>query len=1696
MIKRKFSNKIEIVSLWIALSFLSIISLLSPEISIASVRSPVSATFATADNIVIGKQMTIYIALEAFEDMQNVDFQVIMPNQGWQLVGGQTGWTGALTAGKPVQFEMYVIPTVQAPEPIRGRVSVPGWADTEWAMDMSRVGGKTPEKSTEADIAPQQPLNSTPPQVPQPRPQWEQNLPKPGSNPPVEPKIPGQGQAPINAVNTQVIVDQGIGDLVSVRATGRFVYTEQLNAGGTAVRGLRFATVQIMDDDGFANPDDQCAIATTDVNGNYDLSGSCSDGIFGGGPDIYIRVSASSSAADVRPTGIFSGTYRYESGRTNNYGGGTINYGTRNVPNDGAYHIYNVEVESWQYIKGQGSTVPKVITRWPLSSGGAFYNGEVNIPSSRTWRENVVSHEYGHHVLSKLAESPSPDYNNGICDGGSPGHCLWAPEKGVISWTEGWPDFFSDVIVTVYNHDNRYGFETHSDGAYLGQEAQIEGFVAAILFDLYDSAHDDQHSDGAGRRDRMSIGFNEQWDVIINYNPPGGNTHPVSIHQFWNGMRVRHGSQRNLLGEVYGEHHIVKPQPDLVVTSLSNPPSTLIRGKSFSVTRTVRNSGNELAVNSSTVRYYLSTNTFITSGDTLLTGTSSVPSLGIGATNTFTHSVTIPSSMSPGLYYLGACSDDLGTVPESNEGNNCRASGTRISVTTPPDLTMTAVGGPGGTFDAGNTFSVSSTVKNWGGAASGAFVVRFYLSTNSIISSSDIALSPDRLVSSLNGGASSSGNTTVTIPAATPAGTYFVGACADANRAVAESNESNNCRSDGTIEVVSSSVLDVGITGAVEMNSDVAYNPVTQQYLTVWQSGSSIMGEIRDKDGNIVKSDFAIMSGFLFSGYSEPAVTYKSGQNIFMVAAKRVTSLIGTTYRIVARRVSATGSPLGSDINLSTVSSVAVTFDGRPDIAADTVGSNCCILAVWKQAESIRGQRINGDGTLTGGNFTIRSAFPGTVAPTPAVTYQRFPFNDFLVVYKVLPELANPFIARKVVQPSASVSSELVIATGTGVSNPDVAYNESGDTYLVVWEDGSIKGQRLSSLGSKVGANFTINAKICIFFGCTSTGDPAVASATDSSNFLVTYYQSPAIGLIGDLDRDLFGKQVTTGGTVASGFLIFRDKGQNDQNPAAAYGSGPKKFMVAWDHVGSTMDVFGKLISGFQSPNSPLALRQLKSNGTTVLSVGAWTNETTVVMDFNMTDPNNPETLTPEVEIRAVGTAFTGTPTDSGNPVVYTGTAVKGKVTVTGLANGTQYHWRARVKDSYGHTSAWVSFGGNIETMRDVGVDTALPTGTVKINGNAPYTKTASVTLNLTCTDPAPGSGCAKMQFSNNNVVYTAFEPFAATKAWTFPAGDGTKLIYVRYQDRVGNISAAVRDDIRLDTTPPSVAVSAPAAGAFVSGIEVVIASASDAGSGVKDVQFFIGAVSIGTDTTSPYSRPWNTTAFADGSYNLTARATDNAGNVATSAIVTVKVDNTSPAGTIKIKGGKRWTKKLSVPLNLTCTDGTGSGCSKMQFSNDNVIFTALEPFAASKTWTLTAGDGTKTVYVRFADAQGNLSNSFSDTIKLDQTKPVLTGVSDTPDPFSHHLGETSTINFTLSDNMAKKCTVVVKVISTSTKKLVKKIRKRKVSCPTGGAAGSVVWDGTNKVGSPVPAGIYRYKVIAVDKAKNRSKAKGKTTVQ
>jgi xylan 1,4-beta-xylosidase len=130
------------------------------------------------------------------------------------------------------------------------------------------------------------------------------------------------------------------------------------------------------------------------------------------------------------------------------------------------------------------------------------------------------------------------------------------------------------------------------------------------------------------------------------------------------------------------------------------------------------------------------------------------------------------------------------------------------------------------------------------------------------------------------------------------------------------------------------------------------------------------------------------------------------------------------------------------------------------------------------------------------------------------------------------------------------------------------------------------------------------------------------------------------------------------------------------------------------------------------------------------------------------------------------------------------------------------------------------------------------------------------------------------------------------------------------YKDFTANVSVTGQHDLylrfvgganvfRLNTVrfmagpsnnPPTVTLTAPSNNSSFTTLQSITltATASDADGTVSKVDFYDGTTLIGTDNSSPYSFTWS--GASSGTHSITAIATDNLGQTATSTAVTITV--------------------------------------------------------------------------------------------------------------------------------------------------------------------------------------------------------------
>ena len=141
------------------------------------------------------------------------------------------------------------------------------------------------------------------------------------------------------------------------------------------------------------------------------------------------------------------------------------------------------------------------------------------------------------------------------------------------------------------------------------------------------------------------------------------------------------------------------------------------------------------------------------------------------------------------------------------------------------------------------------------------------------------------------------------------------------------------------------------------------------------------------------------------------------------------------------------------------------------------------------------------------------------------------------------------------------------------------------------------------------------------------------------------------------------------------------------------------------------------------------------------------------------------------------------------------------------------------------------------------------------------------------------------------------------------------------------------------DVVAPTVSITSPAANATVSGTVTISINAAD-NVGVKTARFFAGTTQIGSASAAPFSIEWDTTAVAAGPVALTAQVTDAAGNVGTSAEVTITVSNaTTPTPTVTLS---QLQTAIFTPRCSGCHTGFGTSLPGVQNLTAGNTFTSI----------------------------------------------------------------------------------------------------------------------------------------------------------
>jgi subtilisin family serine protease len=271
--------------------------------------------------------------------------------------------------------------------------------------------------------------------------------------------------------------------------------------------------------------------------------------------------------------------------------------------------------------------------------------------------------------------------------------------------------------------------------------------------------------------------------------------------------------------------------------------------------------------------------------------------------------------------------------------------------------------------------------------------------------------------------------------------------------------------------------------------------------------------------------------------------------------------------------------------------------------------------------------------------------------------------------------------------------------------------------------------------------------------------------------------------------------------------------------------------------------------------------------------------------------------------------------------VAYEGPALA--YTHTGLTNGTTYGYRLCAVDKAGNVAVGVTASAKPRPEADA------PTGTVTLNGGAPFTTHATLNVSLAVTD---ASTLTEMCLSTTaTCAVTAWVPFAASSTLAVATSPGSKKVSVWLRDEWGNSTATpLSSTITLDTAPPTVGTLTAAFGNQANTLSWT--AATDATSGVDRYRLVFAtgtapaSCASGTLAYEGANLSYTHAGLTNGTtYGYRLCAVDKAGNVAAGVTASARPrpEADAPTGTMTLNGGAAYTPNATLNVSLAGADGS-----------------------------------------------------------------------------------------------------------------------------------------------------------------------------
>jgi hypothetical protein len=280
---------------------------------------------------------------------------------------------------------------------------------------------------------------------------------------------------------------------------------------------------------------------------------------------------------------------------------------------------------------------------------------------------------------------------------------------------------------------------------------------------------------------------------------------------------------------------------------------------------------------------------------------------------------------------------------------------------------------------------------------------------------------------------------------------------------------------------------------------------------------------------------------------------------------------------------------------------------------------------------------------------------------------------------------------------------------------------------------------------------------------------------------------------------------------------------------------------------------------------------------------------------------------------------------------------------------------------------------------------------TVSLTGPANGAVVAGPAVIVTA-DAADAVGVVGVQFRVNglNLGSEVTRPPYRISWSTLSTPDGRHALTAVARDAAGNNRTSAPVTVTLANTPapgttaPTISLTAPVAGTVVAGPAVMLtADASDA-VGVVGVQFKVDGQNLGSEITKPpYRVSWSTLSTPNGPHAITALARDAAGNVRTSAAVTVKLANRVPAIALTTPATDAIVAGSAVILSADVGDAPGVVAVQFKVNGRNLGSEVTAPPYRISWSTLSTPNGQHSISAVVRDTAGNVTTTSPVSVTL-----------------------------------------------------------------------------------------------------------------